>query len=1123
MFSNGMLEKSIAFGLAAFATLMIASSTANAQLAGATLSGEVLDPSGAVVVAASLVIKNNATGEVRTATTNAKGLYSAQSLQPGIYSITVSAPGFATHVEQSVELTVGATREIDLSLIPGQVTERVDVNAGSSDVETDTSVISATVGQKRIVDLPLNGRDWTQLATLQPGVASVRPQQPTTGNSNRGVRGYGNQWATNGHSPYENTYRLDGINENDYSNGAPGNVIGANLGVDAIQEFSVVPTSYTAAYGRTSGSVINAVTRSGTNSLHGSAYVFDRDKIFDARNFFDAPNIPPFHRVQFGGAAGGPLRKNRTFLFANYEGVRQSQSQTFSSIVPSAAARSGQLHGADGTPVTVTVDPKIIPFLGLHPLPNAGLNPGTFGDTGTFNTTGLLNLSENFFVTRFEQTFSEKDSLSLTYLYDTRPETIPDSLGNTLSRLNASRQLAGITETHIFTPSVVNIVRIGYNRSLGEILVPIKALTPSAGDPTLGYTPGTFAPAINVVGIASTGVLGNLRQATVNYNSYQFDDDMTVFRGAHSVTTGFAFERIYANAQGKNQNGSATFNPSGNETGLQRFLTNNLSNGLVLPNGTTNPVETQDSLFGGYIQDDWRIRKKLTLNLGLRYEMLTIPTGRRNRLGLVNDLTAAPGTGPCPAVISPTLVPGCVVPVGQFWQSNPTTHNFEPRIGFSYSPNRSGNTAIRGGFGIYDVLPLPYIYATYAAISAPYSQDEIAVGVPQGSFPNNIAAIAARFAPFRIGHYIEPHPKRTYSLNYNVNVEQQLSKTVSALVGYVGSHTLHTPFQAQDMNQVAPSNTQVIDGRLILPASGAIQQDANGFIIFGLLFDGTARYNSLLTQLKVRDYHGLNLQGTYTWNGCTDLGSSTQSPSTYQNSIASLIYYDNVQRRGMCDFDVTQNFSANAIYELPSPAHGWMKTLAGGWQVGGIVTASTGVPFTLLQAGDVLGQQGTSFGAFPDVVANCNPINGNFKSNGLNYVNANCFVFPTVGAGSAIAPLCNQGGTTPTGGQMLRFDTPGDERRDVLIGPGLVNVDLSLMKNIRISESFSLQLRVESFNVFNHTNFQAPTNNFTFEGRLGFNQVSPGNAGLLDSTAIPSRQVQLGAKIIFLRWSTASS
>ena len=1120
MSGNRILRKSILFGFALFVTLplTVGGLRANAQLAGATLSGQVLDQSGAVVADAKLVIRNNATGDIRTATTNGKGLYSAQSLQPGIYSITVSAPGFATHVEQDVELTVGSTREIDLSLKPGQVTERVDVNAGSSDVEADTSVISATVGQKRIVDLPLNGRDWTQLATLQPGVASVRPQQPTTGNSNRGVRGYGNQLASNGHSPYENTYRLDGINENDYSNGAPGNVIGANLGVDAIQEFSVVTTSYTAAYGRTSGSVINAVTRSGANDLHGSAYVFDRDKIFDARNFFDAPNIPPFHRVQFGAAAGGPLRKNRTFLFANYEGVRQSQSQNFSSIVPSAAARSGQLHGADGTPVTVTVDAKIIPYLGLYALPNAGLNPGTFGDTGTFNTTGLLNLTENFFITRFDQTFSQKDSLSLTYLYDNGPETIPDNLGNTLSRLNAGRQLAGITETHIFSPHVVNIVRVGYNRSLGEILVPIKALTPSAGDPALGYTPGTFAPAINVDGIASTGGLGNLRQATVHYNSYQFDDDVAIFRGAHSVATGFAFEQIFANAQGKNQNGTATFNPSGNVTGLQNFLTNNLSNAFVLPNGTTVPVEAQDSLFAGYIQDDWRIRKNLTVNLGLRYEMLTIPTDRRNRLGLVTDLTAAPGTGPCPAVISPTSVPGCVVPVSQFWRSNPSTHNFEPRIGFAYSPHGSGKTAIRGGFGIYDMLPLPYIYATYATISAPYSLDEIAVGVPQGSFPDNIAPIAAMFAPFRIGHYIEPHPKRTYSLNYNINVEQQLSKTLSAMVGYVGSHTVHTPFQASDMNQLAPSNTQVIDGRRVYPAGGGIQQDANGFVIFGLLFDGNAHYNSLITQLKMRDYHGLTAQGTYTWNQCTDLGSSTQSPGTYQNSIDTLIYYDKVQRKGMCDFNLTQNFSANAIYELPSPAHGWIRTLAGGWQMGGIVIASTGVPFTLVQAGDVLGQNGTSFGAFPDVVANCNPINGNFKSNGLNYINPNCFAFPTFAAGSAIAPLCNQGGATPTSGQVLCLNVQGNERRNQLIGPRLVNVDLSLIKNIRltrISESFNLQLRVEAFNVFNHTNFQAPTTNNTFGGRLGFNQESPGTAGLLDSTATPSRQVQLGAKVIF--------
>jgi carboxypeptidase family protein len=1090
-----------------------------AQLAGATLSGQVSDRSGAIIASASVTIRNMATDEVRKVTTNEKGLYNAPSLQPGIYSVTVSAPGFTTHVERDLQLTVGAIRELDVSLTVGTTAEHVDVQAGAADVETDTSVVSATVEQQRIVDLPLNGRDWTQLAVLQPGIISVRPQEPTTGNSNRGVRGFGNQLASNGHSPYENTYRVDGINENDYSNGAPGSVLGANLGVDAIQEFNVVTTSYTAEYGRTSGSVINAVTRSGANHLHGSAYVFDRDKIFDARNFFDAPQIPPFHRIQFGGAAGGPIRRNHSFIFGDYEGVRQSQSVNFNSVVPSPDARMGRLHGADGTPLTVTVDPNIVPYLGLYPLPNFGLNPGSFGDTGNYVTTGLSNVAENFVTTRFDHTLSENDSLSGTYLYDNGPQTVPDSLGNTLSRLNAGRQLVGITERHIFSSKVLNVVRLGYNRSVGDILVPLKALTPAAGNGALGYTSGTFAPTISVDGLASAGGLGSLRQATIRYNSYQFYDDIAMARGAHLLKAGFAFERILPSAKAKSQNGTANFHTTGNITALENFLTDNLSSALVLPNGTSSPVEVQDNLFGGYIQDDWRIRRDLTLNLGLRYEMLTIPTDRKNRAGLINTLTAPPGSGPCPAVIMPTTVPGCVVPVKQFWQSNPTIHNFEPRVGFAYDVFGNGKTAVRAGFGIYDMLPLPYVYATYAAISAPYSQDEIVPGflLPPGGFPGAVAAVGEATSFIRIGHYIEPHPKRTYSLNYNLNFEQQISPNIIALIGYVGSHSLHMPFQAEDMNQVAPSDVQVIDSRYVYTAGG-VQQDANATEIFGLLFDGNANYNGMITQIRARAYRGLSAQGTYTWGRCTDLGSGTQSPSTYQNSFASLIYYDKTQRKGECDFNIAQNFSANFLYTLPASQHGVMQTIAGGWQIGGIITASTGVPFSLIQAGDVLGQQGQSFGAVPDTVPNCNPINQRFKSSGLNYVNPACFVFPTVSVGSAIAPLCDQGGTTPINGQVLCLNAQGNERRNQLVGPRLVNVDLSLVKNIhipRISEAFNLQLRVEAFNIFNHANFQAPTHNNTFGGRFGFNQESPGTAGLLDSTATPSRQVQLGAKVIF--------
>jgi hypothetical protein len=766
----------------------------------------------------------------------------------------------------------------------------------------------------------------------------------------------------------------------------------------------------------------------------------------------------------------------------------------------------------------MTVDPSIVPYLALYPLPNAGLNPGTFGDTGNFVTTGSLNLTENFFITRLDHIFSDQDSASVTYLYDNGPETVPDNLGNTQSRLNASRQVAGITERHIFNSGLLNVVRVGYNRSLGEILTPIKALNPAAGNPALGYTTGTFAPLINVTGISSTGGLGSQRQAAAHYNSYQFYDDLSYVRGRHSIKTGFAFERILASARGKSQDGSATFVPFGPFTALQNFLANRPYVGLVLPSGTSSPVEVQDNLFAGYVQDNWRIRKNLMLNIGMRYEMLTIPTDWKNRAGLINTLTAAPGTGPCPAVIAPTTVPGCTVPVSQFWKTNPTTHNFEPKVGFSWDPYGEGKTAVRAGFGIYDMLPLPYVYATYASISSPYSLDEIAFGLPQGAFPSGIVSTAAANASLRIGHYVEQHPKRTYSLNYNVNVEQQFSKNLSMLIGYVGSHTLHTPFQSLDMNQVAPPQVQVIDGRYVFPASGGIQQDANAFTILGLLFDGNAHYNGLLSQLQVRDYHGLSAQGTFTWNQCVDLGSTTQSPTTYQNSFPGLIYFDKAQRKGRCDFNVNQNFSANVLYELPSLFHGPMKTLAGGWQIGGIVIASTGVPFTLAQAGDVLGQQGTNFGAFPDVVSGCDPINRSFKATGLNYINSNCFVFPTAPSGSSIAPLCNQAGTTPINGQVLCLNVQGNQRRNQFLGPRLVNTDLSLLKNThipRISESFIFQLRLEAFNVFNHTNFQAPTDNYTFGGRIGFNQVSLGTAGLLDATATPSRQVQLGAKVVF--------
>src|SRR3982075_612312 len=345
-----------------------------AQAVGATLSGVVTDSSGAAIPNAPVSIKNEATGEIREVTTNGDGIYSAPNLLPGLYEVSVTAAGFKKLIQPAVTLTVGAQRELNLSLKPGQTTEVVQVRDTPPNVETTTTAVTSTVDSKTIRELPLNGRDWTSLATLEPGVVSIPNQATTSFSANKGNRGFGNQLADSGHRPNENSYRLNGISINDYSNAAPGGATGLNLGVDGVQEFSVITTGYPAKYGRTSGAVINAITKSGTNDFHGTGFFFDRDKVFDARNFFDGPTIPPFRRIQFGGSAGGAIIKDKTFIFGNYEGLRQSQSASGTINVPTQEARSGLLcvplsNNPCSSLTPVTVDPRVVPYLALWPCP----------------------------------------------------------------------------------------------------------------------------------------------------------------------------------------------------------------------------------------------------------------------------------------------------------------------------------------------------------------------------------------------------------------------------------------------------------------------------------------------------------------------------------------------------------------------------------------------------------------------------------------------------------------------------------------------------------------------------------------------------------------------------------
>src|SRR6266436_2611168 len=479
---------------ASFLALLLIHSVAmlvdiQAQVAGGTITGTVVDSSGRVIPNANVSITNLATGINRTVTTNEDGLYIAPNLLPASYELTFTAPGFRTDVRSGIELTVGATVTLNTTMQVGGSKEIVQVQTEAPDVQLATSDIGAVVNATTVRELPLNGRSWTDLATLQPGVNRILTQPDFSAGTDRGNRGFGQQLTISGARPQQNNYRLDGVSLNDYANGAPGSVLGGSLGVDAIQEFSVLTSNYSAEYGKTSGGVVNAITRSGTNQFHGSAYEFLRNSHLDARNFFDEAGkpTPPFKRNQFGGAVGGPIVKNHTFFFVDYEGTRQSKGISTVATVPSENARNGQL--ADGP---VTVDPSAAAYLTFYPIPQKPL-PGGNGDLGLFTFAGQQVVNENFLTARVDHRFSEKDSLFGSYMYDKTPYSAPDGLNNVEFTTLTSRQFAAIEETHSFTPGFVNSVRIGGNHEVVSNNQSLKAINPDAARVDLGVGGTAFA------------------------------------------------------------------------------------------------------------------------------------------------------------------------------------------------------------------------------------------------------------------------------------------------------------------------------------------------------------------------------------------------------------------------------------------------------------------------------------------------------------------------------------------------------------------------------------------------------------------------------------------------------
>jgi hypothetical protein len=1119
---------------------------ARAQAVGAVLSGLITDERGGAVPDAAVTIKNVGTGVVREVTTNGDGFYSAPNLLPGSYDVTVTAKGFQTTVQKEVTLTVGATQALNFEMRVGQLNQTVEVSATPPSVQTTSSTISATVDSTTVRELPLNGRDWTSLATLEPGITSIPNQAGTGFSANKGNRGFGNQLSDAGHRANENSYRVNGISINDYSNGAPGGATGLNLGVDGIQEFSVLTSNYTAEYGHTSGAVINAITKSGVNDFHGTGFFFDRDKIFDAKNFFDpAGPIPPFRRIQFGGSGGKAIVRDKTFVYGTYEGVRQTQPLSKSIRVPTQEARNGMLCVASGgNPCaslrTVAVDPKVVPYLALWPCP-AGSACQTASNLDIISlNVSLPGISKEDYVTgRVDQKISDKDNLSGSYFFDSGPLTQPDPLLNATHSVFSRRQMASAEETHIFSPQLVNTIRLGISRVRGDINLPVSGDT-VATNSALAVAPGAKAPPqIGGAGLTTAIGLGGLNRFLHRWTSGQAYDDAFLNRGTHTIKFGFAFERMLYNVLEQ-------LSPNGrlnNYGSLAALLTNTPTKLNALAPGHSFEVAIRESLFAGYVQDDWRLRPHLTVNLGLRYEITTLPKDANNRIQEITTLTncATPGVAPGPNS------PCGPVPVNSFIANNPTTKNFEPRIGFSWDPFKNGKTAVRGGFGIFDVLPLPYEFGLNTAATSPFQiigQDKPGgtsaagncaanpcSGVTLGNgIDNNVG-----FSPNGVrNRYIQQDPKRADVLNWNFNIQREIAPTWTAIVGYVGSRSVHLSVAADDINLVQPSTTATSAGILIPIGGTAIDPNwaggTGGAGIRPVIFDGSSSYEGAQAQLKKSMGHGVQGQLSYTYGKCRDTSSAPVTGDTYVNSIAVPLLLVKSYRIGACDFDVRQTLVGTFIWDVPGPKSGLASYVGGGWELGAIVTATTGSPFTpTVGAGN--DPLGTGFNGdfsmdYPDFIKGCNPIHG-----GVNYLNTSCFTLPSAPTAFATANCVPNNAATKTGfynpgsltapaGMTFCQNLVGTAGRNSLYGPGLKTVDFSIFKNThlpKISETFNVQFRAEFFNILNHPNLAAPNflNDSNNNSIFNPNGSVLGNGGVIGSTSTSSRQIQLGLKLVW--------
>ena len=792
----------------------------------ATISGTVSDQTGGVIPGATIVITNVDTEQSRTMLTDATGLYYAPALNSGAYKVSATAPGFETVIQSGIALTVGLQQVLNFTLRPSQVASQVEVSGEPPAVQVSGASVAELVDSQKVRALPLNGRSFDQLIYLQPGV-SVATSAGSSPNQGRGVK-----FSVGGARLTSNLFMLDGTDLNDSQNFTPGGAGGQLLGVESILEFQVITHNASAQYGRSMGGIINAVSKSGTNTLHGDLYEFLRNSALDAKNFFDDPAspIPGFARNQFGASVGGPIRHNRLFYFGNYEGLRERLGVTKSALVPNALARSGAV-------------PAVVPYLNLYPLPNDGL-PNDKARIGRYLFSQKQPTRGDYATGKIDWNASQKHSISARYTLDDSAklrQDAPDHVVGLFAEDEKHRnQYITLSATQLVSSTVLNVARFGFNRSVTLVDLFNQTNVPSS----LAFIPGQQFGRVTISGLTPLG-------ATINdpryfrMNNFQPSDDFSITLGRHTLKTGVVMERFQWN--------TANFNRIGGDyvfDSLSNFLQGNVQSVVVPFPGSEPNRGIRALLFGTYLQDDYRVTPRLTLNLGLRYELTTVPTEVNGKMSFLLDpsRTALQNTQP--------------------FKGNHL--NFAPRFGFAWDPRGNGKTSIRGGFGMYydqillnqflnmfDRNPFPdlrsgWLTVTLRGAAAPFPHPlDAAIGAPQFTLQNAV------FNDFQT----------PYIYQYNLTIQRQLPAKVVGSIAYVGSTGRHL-IERYDANTPIP--TVRADGTLFTASTAQRRVPQFGELQTRRLA-GLSYYNALQLSVARRSSSGLQFQGSYTFSKSIDM------------------------------------------------------------------------------------------------------------------------------------------------------------------------------------------------------------------------------------------------------------